>query len=86
MLEDNLEASPQHATAYFAMASGLREAAAVLSLLLNQPATRRSPEPARSAHRRLSPLTGSSKGRRHHPVAGGAVGLCGHGVGRHPRW
>jgi hypothetical protein len=37
MLEDNLEASPQHATAYFAMASGLREAARALSLLLNKP-------------------------------------------------
>ena len=37
MLEDKLEASPQHATASFAMASGLREAAAALSLLLHQP-------------------------------------------------
>jgi hypothetical protein len=37
MLEDNLEASPQHATVYFAMASGLREAARALSLLLNKP-------------------------------------------------
>ena len=43
MLEDNLEASPQHATAYFAMVSGLREAAAVLSLLLNQPCHPPSP-------------------------------------------
>jgi hypothetical protein len=37
MLEDNLEASPQHATVYFAMASRLREAARALSLLLNKP-------------------------------------------------
>jgi hypothetical protein len=37
MLDDNLEASPQHATVYFAMASGLREAARALSLLLNKP-------------------------------------------------
>jgi len=49
MLEDNLEASPQHATASFAMASGLREAARALSLLLNKPCQPPAPEPAGSA-------------------------------------
>jgi len=47
MLEGNHEASPQHATAYFAMASGLREAARALSLLPNKP----SEPPARHAGR-----------------------------------
>jgi hypothetical protein len=54
MLEDNLKASPQHATASFAMASGLREAARALSLLLNKPCQPPAPEPAGSAHRRPS--------------------------------
>jgi hypothetical protein len=47
MLEDNHEASPQHATAYFAMASGLREAARALSLLLNKPCEPPAPESGR---------------------------------------
>jgi hypothetical protein len=58
MLEDNHEASPQHATAYFAMASGLREAARALSLLLNKPCEPPAPESAGSAHRRPLPAEG----------------------------
>ena len=58
MLEDNLEASPQHATASFAMASGLREAARALSLLFNKPCEPPVPEPAGSAHRRPAPADG----------------------------
>ena len=58
MLEDEHAASPQHATAYFAMASGLREAARALSLLLNKPDEPPVPESAGSAHRRPAPADG----------------------------
>ena len=58
MLEDNRAASPQHATASFAMASGLREAARALSLLLNKPCEPPAVEPAGSAHRRPAPADG----------------------------
>jgi len=47
MLDDNLEASAQHATAYFAMAGGLREATLALSLLLNKPCEPPAPQAGR---------------------------------------
>ncbi len=59
MLEDNLEASPQHATAYFAMASGLREAARALSLLLNKPCKPPVPQVGRVRPPSASPADGN---------------------------
>jgi len=55
MLEDKHEASPQHETAYFAMASGLREAALALSLLPNKACEPPARQAGRVAHRRPSP-------------------------------
>lgn len=50
LLEGKLEASQQHATAYFAMASGLWEAAGALSLLLTKPR-----QPRRALERGVRP-------------------------------
>jgi len=81
MLEDNLEASPQHATASFAMASGLREAARALSLLLNKPC--QPPAPSRPGPPTVGrhALTGSTQGQPVPPGSGWVVGWCGDGTG-----
>jgi len=81
MLEDNLEASPQHATASFAMASGLREAARASASCSTSPASRRPPSRPGPPTVGRHALTGSTQGQPVPPGSGWVVGWCGDGTG-----